>query len=144
MNLPLLPTTLVGSYPQPNWLVDKKVLFGRGPPRVRMREVWRVPEAELRSCPSSLSHPGYQRMHRRRRRCAFHCEGGEVFSGNGVWICLPTIDNALDAAGSARESMAIPVTSSSPHENPQTEPGGCQAASLGLAGLGVMSGRRAA
>jgi 5-methyltetrahydropteroyltriglutamate--homocysteine methyltransferase len=45
--LPLLPTTLVGSYPQPGWLVDKKALMGRGPPRVRMREVWRVPEAEL-------------------------------------------------------------------------------------------------
>jgi len=49
MNLPLLPTTLVGSYPQPDWLVHKKVLLGRGPPRVRMREVWRVAEAELQA-----------------------------------------------------------------------------------------------
>ena len=49
MNLPLLPTTLVGSDPQPDWLVDKKVLLGRGPPRVRMREVWRVAEAELQA-----------------------------------------------------------------------------------------------
>jgi 5-methyltetrahydropteroyltriglutamate--homocysteine methyltransferase len=47
MNLPLLPTTLVGSYPQPDWLVDKAVLLGKGPPRVRMREVWRVPEPHL-------------------------------------------------------------------------------------------------
>jgi 5-methyltetrahydropteroyltriglutamate--homocysteine methyltransferase len=38
----LLPTTLVGSYPQPGWLVDKSVLMGNSPPRVRMREVWRV------------------------------------------------------------------------------------------------------
>ena len=37
----LLPTTLVGSYPQPGWLVDKAVLMGGSPPRVRMREVWR-------------------------------------------------------------------------------------------------------
>ncbi|HKK31324.1 MAG TPA: 5-methyltetrahydropteroyltriglutamate--homocysteine methyltransferase [Alphaproteobacteria bacterium] len=42
----LIPTTLVGSYPQPGWLVNKTVLLGSGPPRVRMREVWR-PEAEL-------------------------------------------------------------------------------------------------
>ncbi len=42
--LPPLPTTLVGSYPQPDWLVDKDVLLGGGPPRVRMREIWRVPE----------------------------------------------------------------------------------------------------
>ncbi|MDH3700013.1 MAG: 5-methyltetrahydropteroyltriglutamate--homocysteine methyltransferase [Alphaproteobacteria bacterium] len=43
----LIPTTLVGSYPQPDWLVDKAVLLGSGPPRVRMRDVWRVPEAYL-------------------------------------------------------------------------------------------------
>ncbi|HJQ58232.1 MAG TPA: 5-methyltetrahydropteroyltriglutamate--homocysteine methyltransferase [Vineibacter sp.] len=47
MRLPLLPTTLVGSYPQPDWLVDKKMLLGAGPPRVRMREVWRVAEPNL-------------------------------------------------------------------------------------------------
>jgi 5-methyltetrahydropteroyltriglutamate--homocysteine methyltransferase len=43
MNLPLLPTTLVGSYPQPGWLVDKAMLLGHGPPRVRMEKVWQVP-----------------------------------------------------------------------------------------------------
>ena len=43
----LLPTTLVGSYPQPDWLVDKQVLLGHGPPRVRMKEVWRVAEPHL-------------------------------------------------------------------------------------------------
>lgn len=47
MTLPLLPTTLVGSYPQPEWLVDRDKLLGSGPPRVRMREVWRVPPALL-------------------------------------------------------------------------------------------------
>ena len=44
----LLPTTLVGSYPQPDWLVDRDVLASRLPPRVRAREVWRVPEPFLR------------------------------------------------------------------------------------------------
>jgi len=37
----LIPTALVGSYPQPGWLIDKKILLGSGPPRVRMKEVWR-------------------------------------------------------------------------------------------------------
>jgi 5-methyltetrahydropteroyltriglutamate--homocysteine methyltransferase len=37
----LLPTTLVGSYPQPGWLVDKAELLASGPPRVRMEKVWR-------------------------------------------------------------------------------------------------------
>ena len=43
----LIPTTLVGSYPQPSWLVNKNVLLGSGPPRVRMREVWRPKDALL-------------------------------------------------------------------------------------------------
>src|SRR5213078_354452 len=38
----LLPTTLVGSYPQPDWLIDREKLAGRFPPRVRARELWRV------------------------------------------------------------------------------------------------------
>jgi len=39
----LIPTTVVGSYPQPDWLVDRQMLGSRLPPRVRAREVWRVP-----------------------------------------------------------------------------------------------------
>ena len=38
----LLPTSLVGSYPQPDWLIDRDRLAGRLPPRVRARELWRV------------------------------------------------------------------------------------------------------
>ena len=43
----LLPTMLVGSYPQPDWLIDREKLAGRFPPRVRARELWRVPEPFL-------------------------------------------------------------------------------------------------
>jgi 5-methyltetrahydropteroyltriglutamate--homocysteine methyltransferase len=38
----LLPTSLVGSYAQPDWLIDRKKLAGRFPPRVRARELWRI------------------------------------------------------------------------------------------------------
>lgn len=38
----LLPTSLVGSYAQPDWLIDRGKLAGRFPPRVRARELWRV------------------------------------------------------------------------------------------------------
>jgi 5-methyltetrahydropteroyltriglutamate--homocysteine methyltransferase len=37
-----LPTSLVGSYAQPEWLIDRKKLAGRFPPRTRARELWRV------------------------------------------------------------------------------------------------------
>src|SRR5882672_8952110 len=43
----LFPTTLVGSYPQPDWLIDRAKLAGRFPPRVRAKELWRVPEPYL-------------------------------------------------------------------------------------------------
>jgi 5-methyltetrahydropteroyltriglutamate--homocysteine methyltransferase len=40
--LPLLPTSLVGSYAQPDWLIDRERLASRFPPRVRAAELWRV------------------------------------------------------------------------------------------------------
>jgi 5-methyltetrahydropteroyltriglutamate--homocysteine methyltransferase len=43
----ILPTTIVGSFPQPEWLIDRARLAGRFPPRVRARELWRIPEAYL-------------------------------------------------------------------------------------------------
>src|SRR5215468_5748666 len=47
MTGPLFPTSLVGSYPQPDWLIDRDKLAGRFPPRVRARELWRVDPAHL-------------------------------------------------------------------------------------------------
>ena len=43
----LFPTSLVGSYPQPDWLIDRERLRHRFPPRVRARELWRVDPAHL-------------------------------------------------------------------------------------------------
>lgn len=40
--LPRLPTTLVGSMVQPEWLIDRQGLSHRAPPRVRAQELWRV------------------------------------------------------------------------------------------------------
>jgi 5-methyltetrahydropteroyltriglutamate--homocysteine methyltransferase len=41
----LIPTTVVGSYPQPDWLVDRARLEQHGVPRVHAHDIWRVPEA---------------------------------------------------------------------------------------------------
>jgi 5-methyltetrahydropteroyltriglutamate--homocysteine methyltransferase len=48
VNLPkhLLPTTVVGSYPQPDWLVDRAML-SKVVPRTRLHEMWKIPEADL-------------------------------------------------------------------------------------------------
>jgi 5-methyltetrahydropteroyltriglutamate--homocysteine methyltransferase len=42
----LLPTTVVGSYPQPDWLVDRAML-SKSVPRIRMQGMWRIPRPQL-------------------------------------------------------------------------------------------------
>ena len=56
-----LPTTLVGSYAQPEWLIDRKKLAGRFPPRVRARELWRVAPDWSGSRPGPCHHPRHPR-----------------------------------------------------------------------------------
>jgi methionine synthase II (cobalamin-independent) len=43
----LMPTTVVGSLPQPDWLVRKDVMLSSAPPRVRLKTIWRVEEPYL-------------------------------------------------------------------------------------------------
>ena len=43
----LLPTSLVGSYPQPDWLIDREKLAARFPPRVRIQALWRISPEHL-------------------------------------------------------------------------------------------------
>ena len=43
----MLPTTVIGSHPQPEWLIDRQALAHRAPPRVRAREIWRVAPEHL-------------------------------------------------------------------------------------------------
>ncbi|MCG6857088.1 MAG: 5-methyltetrahydropteroyltriglutamate--homocysteine methyltransferase, partial [Salaquimonas sp.] len=51
----LLPTSLVGSYCQPEWLIDRKKLAGRFPPRTRAKELWRVPGEYLAEAQDSAT-----------------------------------------------------------------------------------------
>ena len=43
----LFPTNILGSFPQPERLIDRAKLAGRFPPRVRARELWRIPPQYL-------------------------------------------------------------------------------------------------
>jgi 5-methyltetrahydropteroyltriglutamate--homocysteine methyltransferase len=59
-----LITTVVGSYPQPNWLIDRERLGARLPPRVRARELWRVPEPLLEEAQDDATRLAVQDMER--------------------------------------------------------------------------------
>ena len=60
----LLVTTVVGSYPQPGWLIDRERLGERLPPRVRARELWRVPEAFLEEAQDDATRLAVRDMER--------------------------------------------------------------------------------
>ena len=59
-----LLTTVVGSYPQPGWLIDRERLRERLPPRVRARELWRVPEPFLEEAQDDATRLAVQDMER--------------------------------------------------------------------------------
>jgi 5-methyltetrahydropteroyltriglutamate--homocysteine methyltransferase len=59
-----LVTTVVGSYPQPSWLIDRERLADRLPPRVRARELWRVPEPFLEEAQDDATRLAVQDMER--------------------------------------------------------------------------------
>jgi 5-methyltetrahydropteroyltriglutamate--homocysteine methyltransferase len=59
-----LVTTVVGSYPQPGWLIDRERLGERLPPRVRARELWRVPEPFLEEAQDDATRLAVQDLER--------------------------------------------------------------------------------
>ena len=59
--LPPMPTSLVGSYAQPNWLIDKDRLGHRLPPRVRLNELWQVPDERLADAAPGVGRRGPRR-----------------------------------------------------------------------------------
>jgi len=60
----MISTTVVGSYPQPSWLIDRERLGERMPPRVRARELWRVPEPLLEEAQDDATRLAVQDMER--------------------------------------------------------------------------------
>ncbi len=60
----LLPTCLVGSYSQPDWLIDRARLGERLPPRVRALELWRVPPAHLEEAQNDATVVALDDQHR--------------------------------------------------------------------------------
>src|ERR671914_2364443 len=59
-----LVTTVVGSYPQPGWLIDRERLADRLPPRLRAGELWRVPEPFLEEAQDDATRLAVQDMER--------------------------------------------------------------------------------
>ena len=60
----MLTTTVVGSYPQPDWLVDRGLLLAKRVPRVRERGIWRIPEPFLEAAQDDATIVAIREMER--------------------------------------------------------------------------------
>jgi 5-methyltetrahydropteroyltriglutamate--homocysteine methyltransferase len=59
----ILPTTVVGSYPQPDWLVNRQLL-SKIVPRTRLKEIWRIPEEHLEQAQDDATIVAIREMER--------------------------------------------------------------------------------
>jgi len=59
-----LLTTVVGSYPQPEWLIDRKALSSGSPPRIRSSGLWRIPAEHLEEAQDDATFVAIRDMHR--------------------------------------------------------------------------------
>jgi len=59
-----IPTTVVGSYPQPDWLIDRAALEKHGVPRVHAHEIWRIPAAHLKEAQDDATIVAIREMER--------------------------------------------------------------------------------
>jgi len=104
-----IPTTVVGSYPQPDWLVDKAQLTAAGVPRVRARQVWRLPEPWLAQAQTDAVRLAVADMERagvdiitdgEQRRESYFNQLANAFEG---------IDLARPGVARARTGREVPV-----------------------------------
>src|SRR5438552_8044744 len=105
----LLLTTVVGSYPQPDWLVDRAAPGSRLPPRVRAREIWRVNREFLEQAQDDATELAIRDMERAGIDIITDGEIRRESYSNGFATALEGMD--LDNPGTAldRTGHANPV-----------------------------------
>ncbi len=106
MNRPLLETTVVGSYPQPEWLIDRARLGSRLPPRVAARELWRVEDALLQEAQDDATAVAIREMEQAGLDVITDGEIRRESYSNRFATALDGID--LDNPGSALDRTGHP------------------------------------
>jgi 5-methyltetrahydropteroyltriglutamate--homocysteine methyltransferase len=110
MNMPkhLLPTTVVGSYPQPDWLVDRAML-SKVVPRTRMHDMWRVPEAYLEEAQDDATIVAIRDLERAGIDIVTDGEIRRESYSNRFATALEGIDGDNPAIITSRSGQATPV-----------------------------------
>ena len=104
----LLPTTVVGSYPQPDWLIDRATL-SKSVPRVRKRDVWRIPEPLLEQAQDDATILAIRDMERAGIDIITDGEVRRESYFNRFATALDGIDNEHPGSAVARTGAQIPV-----------------------------------
>ncbi|HVZ53424.1 MAG TPA: 5-methyltetrahydropteroyltriglutamate--homocysteine methyltransferase [Pseudolabrys sp.] len=104
----LFPTTVVGSYPQPDWLVDRPLL-SKSVPRVRMTEMWRVPAEWLEQAQDDATIVAIRDMERAGIDVITDGEIRRESYSNRFATALEGIDINNPATVKARSGTAVPV-----------------------------------
>jgi 5-methyltetrahydropteroyltriglutamate--homocysteine methyltransferase len=104
----LLPTTVVGSYPQPDWLVDR-ALLKTGVPRVRMHELWRVAEPYLKQAQDDATILAIRDMERAGIDIISDGEMRRESYSNRFATALEGIDNDNPAVITNRAGRSVSV-----------------------------------
>ena len=104
----LLPTTVVGSYPQPDWLVDRAML-SKSVPRTRMTEMWRIPQAWLEQAQDDATVVAIRDMERAGIDIVTDGEIRRESYSNRFATALEGIDAENPAIITARSGQKTPV-----------------------------------
>jgi 5-methyltetrahydropteroyltriglutamate--homocysteine methyltransferase len=104
----LLPTTVVGSYPQPDWLVDRQML-SKSVPRTRMTQMWRIPDDHLEQAQDDATIVAIRDMERAGIDIVTDGEIRRESYSNRFATALQGIDTDHPAIITARSGQATPV-----------------------------------
>jgi 5-methyltetrahydropteroyltriglutamate--homocysteine methyltransferase len=104
----LLPTTVVGSYPQPDWLVDR-ALLAKSVPRTRMTELWRIPDQYLEQAQDDATIVAIRDMERAGIDIVTDGEIRRESYSNRFATALQGIDSDNPAIITSRAGLATPV-----------------------------------
>src|SRR5216683_2765798 len=108
MPAPLLQTTVVGSYPQPDWLINRQML-SKVVPRTRLRELWRVPEPFLEQAQDDATLLAIRDMERAGIDIITDGEMRRESYSNRFATALEGIDNDTPATITNRAGRTVQV-----------------------------------
>src|ERR1700758_4265707 len=105
----LVPTTVVGSYPQPDWLVDRALLKAHIVPRVRLAAMWRIPDELLEQAQDDATLLAIRDMERAGIDIISDGEMRRESYSNRFALALEGIDAQHAGTVTAQRGQATPV-----------------------------------